>query len=97
MIEFQSKKSAGVTIAVIPVDKKYAKEFGVIEVDNEGRIIGFVEKREDAPTMPGDPTRVLASMGNYIFSTDLLLQMVYEERQERRKLARFRQATSCPA
>jgi glucose-1-phosphate adenylyltransferase len=79
MIEFHSRKGAGVTIAVIPVDKKYAKEFGVIEVDRDGRIIGFVEKREDAPTMPGDPTKVLASMGNYIFSTDLLLKMVYED------------------
>jgi glucose-1-phosphate adenylyltransferase len=79
MVEFHSKKNAGVTIAVIPVDKKYAKEFGVIEVDKDGRIIGFVEKREDAPTMPGDPTKVLASMGNYIFSSELLLKMVYED------------------
>jgi glucose-1-phosphate adenylyltransferase len=79
MIEFHANKGAGVSIAVIPVDKKYAKEFGVIEVDRDGRIIGFIEKREDAPTMPGDPTKVLASMGNYIFSTDLLLKMVNDD------------------
>jgi glucose-1-phosphate adenylyltransferase len=79
MIEFHANKGAGVSIAVIPVDKIYAKEFGVIEVDRDGRIIGFIEKREDAPTMPGDPTKVLASMGNYIFSTDLLLKMVNDD------------------
>lgn len=76
MIEFHASKGAGVTIAAIPVDKKFAKDFGVLEVDGEGRIKGFVEKDPNAPTMPGDPNRVLASMGNYIFNRDLLLDMV---------------------
>jgi glucose-1-phosphate adenylyltransferase len=65
-----------VTVAVIPVDKKFASDFGVIEVDDSGRIISFIEKRSDAPTMPGDPSRVLASMGNYIFDRDVLIDMV---------------------
>ena len=66
-------------MAAIPVDKKFAKEFGVLEVTPTGRITGFIEKRADAPTIPGDPNRVLASMGNYIFSTDMLLKMVEED------------------
>ncbi len=74
MIEYHVEKRAGVTVAAIPVGKEYASEFGVIETTEDGRIIGFHEKRADAPTMPGDPTRVYASMGNYIFSTDLLME-----------------------
>lgn len=74
MIEFHVEKRAGVTVAAIPVDKQYATEFGVIETTPDGRIIGFHEKKRDAPTMPGDPTRVYASMGNYIFSTELLME-----------------------
>ena len=74
MIEFHVEKQAGVTVAAIPVDKQYATEFGVIEATADGRIVGFHEKKADAPTMPGDPTRVFASMGNYIFSTDLLME-----------------------
>lgn len=76
MVEFHAARKAGVTIAAIPVDEKFAKDFGVLEVDAEGRIKAFIEKDPDAPTMPGDPTKVLASMGNYIFNRDLLLDMV---------------------
>lgn len=79
MIEYHVEKRAGVTIAAIPVEKEMASEFGVIETTPEGNIIGFHEKRADAPTMPGDPNRVYASMGNYIFSTDLLLRELYED------------------
>jgi glucose-1-phosphate adenylyltransferase len=74
MIEYHVEKQAGVTVAAIPVEKQYASEFGVIETTSDGRIRGFHEKRADAPTMPGDPMRVFASMGNYIFSTDVLLR-----------------------
>ncbi len=74
MIEYHIDKQAGVTIAAIPVHKDFASEFGVIETTSDGRVRGFHEKKADAPTMPDDPTRVFASMGNYIFSTDLLLR-----------------------
>ena len=74
MIEYHVEKRAGVTIAAIPVQKELASEFGVIETTDDGNIIGFHEKRADAPTMPGDPNRVHASMGNYVFSTDVLLR-----------------------
>jgi glucose-1-phosphate adenylyltransferase len=79
MIEFHTQKSAAVTVAAIPVGKEYASEFGVIETAPDGSIIGFHEKRADAPTMPGDPDRVYASMGNYIFSTDMLLKELYAD------------------
>jgi glucose-1-phosphate adenylyltransferase len=52
----------------------------VIEVDAEGRMIGFQEKpKAGAKTIPGDPERCLASMGNYIFTTDALVQEIVRD------------------
>jgi glucose-1-phosphate adenylyltransferase len=79
MIEFHERKGAAVTVAAIPVEKQYASEFGVIETAADGSIVGFHEKKADAPTMPGDPSRVYASMGNYIFSTDVLVKELYAD------------------
>jgi glucose-1-phosphate adenylyltransferase len=82
MIEFHEQKRAHATVAAIPVDKKFAKDFGVLETTSSGRIVAFHEKKANAPTMPGDPKRVYASMGNYIFSTDMLLRMVEEDQKD---------------
>lgn len=79
MIEYHEVKRAHVTVAAIPVPKAQAAQFGVIEVSHDGRIIGFHEKQADAPTIPGDPTRCYASMGNYVFSTRSLLRELYED------------------
>jgi glucose-1-phosphate adenylyltransferase len=79
MIEFHVERRAGATIAAIPVARELATEFGVIETNPDGSVSGFHEKRADAPTIPDDPHRVYASMGNYIFSTDLLLKELYSD------------------
>ena len=79
MIEFHEQKRAQVTIAAIPVDRKMASEFGVIEVAPDGRVLQFHEKNPHAPCIPGDPDRVYASMGNYIFSTRPLLRELYDD------------------
>jgi len=76
MIEFHMARRAEVTVAAIPVPQKQAAEFGVIETIKDGRIMAFHEKNPDAPTMPGDPTRVFASMGNYIFSKSTLMDLL---------------------
>lgn len=76
MIDFHRAKRADVTVAAIPVARAHAREFGVIEVNDEGRIMAFHEKNPNAPTMPGDPHRVYASMGNYVFSTPTLLELL---------------------
>ena len=81
MIEFHVEKRASVTIASIPVKKEFASDFGVLETTAEGRVIGFHEKKADAPTLPHDPECVYASMGNYVFSTDLLLDELYKDGQ----------------
>ncbi|HEY7389734.1 MAG TPA: glucose-1-phosphate adenylyltransferase [Bryobacteraceae bacterium] len=79
MVEYHIHKNAEVTVAAIPVPKKEAIEFGVIESTGDGRIVAFHEKNPDAPTMPGDPRRVHASMGNYIFSTRTLLKLLHDD------------------
>src|SRR5579883_1895972 len=79
MIEFHVEKSAEVSVAAVPVEKRFASEFGVIEAAEDGKILAFHEKNPDAPTMPGDTNRVYASMGNYIFSTRTLLRLLHDD------------------
>jgi glucose-1-phosphate adenylyltransferase len=79
MIEFHTQKSAEVTVAAIPVPKKLASEFGVIEVADDGRILAFHEKNPNAPSIPGRPDYVMASMGNYVFSTRTLLRLLHDD------------------
>lgn len=79
MIEYHVQKNAEVTVAAVPVPKHQAAEFGVIEAAEDGRIMAFHEKNPDAPTLPGDPRRVHASMGNYIFSTRTLLRLLHDD------------------
>jgi len=76
MIEYHAAKKAEVTVAAIPAPRKHAAEFGVIEANEDGRILDFHEKNPNAPTMPADPSQVYASMGNYIFSTHTLVDLL---------------------
>ena len=73
-LEFHKQKDAILTVSAIRLPKEQAYHFGIIEVDEEGRMIGFAEKPavEDAKTIPGDPDHVLASMGNYAFKSQEL-------------------------
>jgi glucose-1-phosphate adenylyltransferase len=76
MVDEHVESGAGVTVAAIPVPKHEALDFGVIETNEEGRILAFHEKVPEPPTMPGDDTRCLASMGNYVFDTQTLIDVV---------------------
>lgn len=76
MIEAHRQLMADVTVATIPVDRRHAAEFGVVECLEDGRIVRFIEKDPQAPGLPGRPDTVLASMGNYVFSTGALVRMV---------------------
>jgi glucose-1-phosphate adenylyltransferase len=84
MVEFHKQKAGALTVAAIRVQKSQAYHFGIIEIDEEGRMIGFAEKPsvEDAKTIPGDPDHVLASMGNYIFKSDILLKELYKDAED---------------
>jgi glucose-1-phosphate adenylyltransferase len=82
MIEYHLAKNAEVSVAAIPAPREMASEFGVIEATEDGRIKAFHEKNPNAPSMPGDPTRVFASMGNYVFSTRTLLKLLHDDAAE---------------
>jgi glucose-1-phosphate adenylyltransferase len=82
MIEFHQQRNAACTVAAIPTDKQYAHEFGVIETNEAGKILAFHEKNPDAPTIPGRPSHVFASMGNYIFSTKVLLEELQADAED---------------
>jgi glucose-1-phosphate adenylyltransferase len=76
MIDQHIASGAGVTVAALPAPKDQSTSLGVIRSD-DGRVIDeFLEKPSNPPTMPGDPDSVLASMGNYVFTTAALLDAV---------------------
>jgi glucose-1-phosphate adenylyltransferase len=79
MIEFHNEKKADVTVAAVPMAKCLASEFGVIETSPDGRIIGFHEKKMGAPTIPGNPDQIFASMGNYVFASEVLQREVIND------------------
>ncbi len=80
MLLFHQEKRADLTVAAIPIPVSAAGEFGIIESDADGRMVGFVEKPSESPkTMPGDPSRCLASMGNYLFTTEALVQEIVRD------------------
>jgi glucose-1-phosphate adenylyltransferase len=79
MIAFHLEKGAELTVAAVRMDRKLSKEFGVIEIDPSWRIIGFQEKPEEPRTIPGDPEGILASMGVYVFNTEILVRRLIED------------------
>lgn len=79
MMAFHLEKEAELTIAAIPVPIDQGYQFGILEVDETGRMVDFVEKPENPPPMPGDPTMCLASMGNYLFRTDILVNEIVRD------------------
>lgn len=81
MLDFHRAKSADCTVAALPVPISQSASFGVIQVDDSGRVLGFVEKPApaDARPLPNDPTRCLASMGNYIFTADSLVREIVRD------------------
>jgi len=74
MINAHVARSAAAPVAAIPVPKREASDFGVLEIDQNGRIIAFHEKVKNPPTMPGSTDLCLASMGNYVFRKDDLIR-----------------------
>jgi len=73
MVEQHVATGAGVTVAGIRVPRETASDFGCIEADQSGRITAFLEKPANPPAVPDDPDVTFASMGNYVFSADVLL------------------------
>ncbi len=77
MLDFHKEKQADLSISGIPIPIEEASEFGIMEVDENWRLINFVEKPQTKPkSIPGRPDLCLASMGNYIFDKEVLMDAV---------------------
>lgn len=79
LLEQHVETGADVTVGCIEVPRAEASAFGVMAVDENDRILDFVEKPEDPPHLPGDESQSLASMGIYVFRTDLLIRLLRED------------------
>ncbi len=75
MVEQHIANGAGVTVAAIRIPRSEASAFGIISTAPDGRTIEqFLEKPTDPPGLPDAPDQVYASMGNYVFTTEVLLE-----------------------
>ena len=80
MVEQHVAGGAGVTVAALRAPLDQADQFGVIETAPDGRrIAAFREKPTDAKGLPDSPDEIFASMGNYVFSADLLREIVTQD------------------
>ena len=83
MVEWHRKYDADITIATIRIRPDEAWRFGVAEIEEDYRIVGFEEKPQhgNPRRSPFDSEAVSASMGIYIFKTDVLLRLLHEDAQ----------------
>jgi glucose-1-phosphate adenylyltransferase len=80
MVRQHVAAGAGVTVAAIPVPREEASSFGVIQTASDGRTVeAFLEKPPDPPGLPGNCDQAYASMGNYVFSTDVLVDALRKD------------------
>jgi len=79
MIDFHIEKGADVTIAAVGVDKRLSREFGVVEIDSDSKVVEFQEKPAHPKTLPTRADTILASMGVYIFNTEIMVRKLIED------------------
>ncbi len=79
MVDFHVENLAEVTISAIPVPIEDARQFGVIQVDDSDRVIGFQEKPENPQPIPGQPDKAYVSMGNYLFNAGFLTETLHAD------------------
>ena len=72
MLKQHCESDADVTIGCLEMPREESSGFGIMHIEEDGRVKAFIEKPADPPPMPGKPDRSLASMGIYIFNTKFL-------------------------
>lgn len=83
MLQQHKDAGADVTVATILMDPAECHHFGVVDIDATSRIIGFQEKpKETALRSPYDPSKISASMGVYIFNTDVLIPVLLKDAED---------------
>jgi len=84
LLEFHLESGALATIGVLRQRRsEAARQFGVMEVDTQNRVLGFQEKPADPKPIPGDPEFCLASMGIYVFSARFLFEELCKDATRR--------------
>ncbi|PIQ08586.1 MAG: glucose-1-phosphate adenylyltransferase [Ignavibacteriales bacterium CG18_big_fil_WC_8_21_14_2_50_31_20] len=78
MLQYHLDKKADLSISSLFVPKSLASEFGVIKIDNNYRVIDFVEKPKDPPEIPDRPGESFVNMGVYVFKVNVLLKVIKE-------------------
>ncbi len=89
MLRYHIEKGADLTVCAKPVSLDEATDFGVIGVDKDWRLVDFSEKPEEPRSIPGQPDRALASMGNYIFNTDVLVRELLRDAESEESVHDF--------
>lgn len=79
MVAYHEEMGADLTIGALRVTPQEAREFGVMQIDESRRIIGFEEKVPNPKTIPGDPEHCLASMGIYVFNAPFLFDQLCQD------------------
>jgi glucose-1-phosphate adenylyltransferase len=79
MIAYHVERGADMTVGCLEVDLATARAFGVMSVDEQGRVLQFAEKPEQPEPMPGRPDIALASMGIYVFNTQFLFEQLIKD------------------
>ncbi len=79
MLRAHEETGADVTLATIEVPIADGRRFGIVEVDEQSKVVGFKEKPASPPPMPGHPHLALASMGIYVFSMDVLARALHDD------------------
>jgi glucose-1-phosphate adenylyltransferase len=76
MVEHHLRVGADLTIGALRVEKRQACQFGVMQIDATGRVVGFDEKPSEPKTIPGDDQHCMASMGIYVFNSRFLFEQL---------------------
>ena len=79
MIAAHVESEADLTVGTMEVPLARAREFGVLSVNEAGKVIDFKEKPKDPQTMPGRDDVALASMGIYVFNTAFLYEQLIRD------------------
>ena len=82
MIEFHKQSGASATIACMDVSIKEASQFGIMTLDQSGKVTAFAEKPENPTPVEDNPDLALASMGIYVFSTKDLLEAINSDHND---------------
>ena len=84
MLRLHEDRGADLTVGAVEVPRSEASMFGILQVDEQGRIVGFQEKPKDPKPIPGNPDLCLASMGIYVFRPQVMSRVLSEDARDKK-------------